>query len=343
MNRIQAKHFKNLFHLILLCGLILMLQACNSGSSSSKKAVPAIPAKIPIEKSIITLGNKTWKVEKLGAGERVVPDIGTEEALGGLILTIEGNNGADYGLLSSENGITPDGSVAIFRIGKETYLGSQLNLSEKESSITLTGNLKKIEKGIPTGNSLPCTVTVTESQVGGGTSEFYIDGNEALLNGELGTRTYNQVIDILTNHPEVDTIVEVDVPGSVNDEVNMKTGRMIRDHGFTTKVPTNGHIASGGVDLFCAGIIRTIGKGARVGVHSWAEDDGKAAADYPEDDPAHDAQISYFNTMLGTPQGRDFYFYTITAAKADNNPDYEPTDMHYMTVEEIAKWKLETE
>lgn len=96
------------------------------------------------------------------------------------------------------------------------------------------------------------------------------------------------------------------------------------------------------MDLFLAGIKRTIGKGGRVGVHSWAGGDGKAAAEYPEDDPAHQAQIDYHNTMLGTPQGRGFYFYTITAAKADNKPDYSPLDMHYMTTEEIAKWKLET-
>ncbi len=343
MNRIRTNHFNRLLHVILLCGLILMLQACNSGSSSSKKAVPAIPAKIPVIKSDITLGDRTWKVEKLGAGERVIPLFEEDGALPGLILTIE-RNAVDYGLLSSDNGVTPDGALVVLRIGDITYAGADLEISEIDDvEIVLTGQMQGFQNGAPTGESLPCTIKVTASQIGGGTSEFYIDGNEALLSGDLGTRTYNQVIDLLTNHPEVDTIVEVNVPGSVNDEVNMKTGRMIRDHGLSTKVPPNGHIASGGVDLFCAGIIRTLGKGARVGVHSWAGDDGKAAADYPENDPAHDAQISYFNTMLGTPQGRNFYFYTITAAKADNKPDYSPLDMHYMTVEEIAKWKLEAE
>jgi hypothetical protein len=322
-----------------------MLQACNSGSSSSKKVVaalkPKIPAKIPIIKSDITLGTRAWKVEKTGPGERIIPSFEKAGAIEGLILTIEGN-AVDYGLLSSKNGVTPDGSMAFLRIGDVTYTGTDLKMSQTDDSITLTGQMKAFKKGALTGESLPCTIKVTESQIGGGNSEFYIDGHEALLNGALGTRTYNQVIDLLTNHPEVDTIVEVNVPGSINDEVNMKTGRLIREHGLFTKVPPNGHIASGGVDLFCAGIVRTIGKGARVGVHSWEGDDGKAAADYPDADPAHNDQISYFNTMLGTPQGRDFYFYTITAAKADNKPDYTPTDMHYMTVEEIAKWKLET-
>ena len=66
------------------------------------------------------------------------------------------------------------------------------------------------------------------------------------------------------------------IRGSLDDKINMHTGRLIREHGFTTKVLSDSRIASGGVDLFCAGEKRIIEQGAEIGVHSWCcagEDD----------------------------------------------------------------------
>ena len=59
------------------------------------------------------------------------------------------------------------------------------------------------------------------------------------------------------------------ISGSVNDAVNMHTGRLLRKNGFTTKLLSDSDIASGGVDLFCAGAKRIVEKGAKIGVHSW--------------------------------------------------------------------------
>ncbi|MEM7152058.1 MAG: hypothetical protein AAF799_04410 [Myxococcota bacterium] len=169
---------------------------------------------------------------------------------------------------------------------------------------------------------------------GAGTSRFAIDGSTATLEGTLGSVTYRQVDAIIEQRPEVDTLVMQDVPGSINDEVNVQTGRLIREAGWGTFVPADGQIASGGVDLFCAGFERSIEPGAMLGVHSWS-DGVMDGADYPQDHPAHESQLAYFIEMLGDPLGPDFYWFTLAAAPAE--------DIHWMTDDEIATHQLLTE
>ena len=79
-----------------------------------------------------------------------------------------------------------------------------------------------------------------------------------------------------------------------------------------------------------------IDNGAVLGVHSWCcGENGEEAFEIPENDPQHTIQIEYFNEMLGQPIGREFYFYTINAAGAD--------DIHEMTAAEIEQYGLATE
>lgn len=237
-------------------------------------------------------------------------------------------------VMRTQNEIIPDGSLAMVNDSGSSYVAKQLSVSEESSQVILDHSVLVFSGNfVGKEESFLATITITESLIGGGSSEIQIEGDKAYLNGGLGTRTYNQIFDLIAEHPEVNTIVEVDVPGSINDDINMQTGRLIRQAGLNTYVPGNGRIASGGVDLFCAGVNRTIEKGAKVGVHSWAGEDIQAA-DLPEDSPLHDNQIAYFNEMLGSPLGRNFYFYTINAAPA--------ADMHNMSQEEIIHWQLGT-
>ncbi|NQU47462.1 MAG: hypothetical protein HQ519_02345 [Planctomycetes bacterium] len=60
---------------------------------------------------------------------------------------------------------------------------------------------------------------------GVGTSSFELQGDVAILNGDLGSSTYRQVKYLLEEHPEVRIIHFEEVLGSVNDEVNVETGR----------------------------------------------------------------------------------------------------------------------
>ena len=173
-----------------------------------------------------------------------------------------------------------------------------------------------------------------EAISGAGTSQLEIKGNEAYLSGDLGTITYWQIKELIKNHPEVKTIVMTNISGSVNDAVNMHTGRIVRENGFTTKVLSNSDIASGGVDLFCAGKKRIVEKGAKIGVHSWCCVNDLTAVEIPKDHPAHQYQLAYFTMALGPKIGLDFYFYTLEASPFDS--------VHYMTDEEIKKWNIAT-
>lgn len=178
---------------------------------------------------------------------------------------------------------------------------------------------------------------VNEAVMGMGTSEFKIAGDEAFLSGALGTITYHQLKHIIKNNPEVKTIVFNRVEGSINDEINMHTGRILREAGLNTKVLSDSDIASGGVDLFAAGVERIVEKGAKLGVHSWGggPSEGDLQANkIPKDHPAHQYQLRYFRQMLGAELGPDFYFYTLNAAPLES--------IHYMSDQEIKDWKLAT-
>ena len=166
-----------------------------------------------------------------------------------------------------------------------------------------------------------------------GTSKMVVVDNEAHLLGDLGTITYHQVKTLIADHPTIKTIVMRTVGGSVDDKVNMHTGRLLRENGFTTKLLEDSHIASGGVDLFTAGRERIVTKGAKLGVHSWCCLDGEGASKADKDHPGHKDQIDYFTEMLGK-KGYDFYFFTLNAS------DF--SGMYYMTDEDMKKFGVAT-
>lgn len=167
-----------------------------------------------------------------------------------------------------------------------------------------------------------------------GNTTLEVRGTQAFLNGTLGTKGYSQFKDLIKNNPEVDTIVLQNVPGSINDAVNMHTGRIIREAGLNTKVLANSEISSGGVDLFCAGKERIVNKGARLGIHAWAGG-GISADNLAKDHPAHQYQIAYFTMCLGKEKGPAFYFRTLEASSAQG--------MHWMSDKEIEQWNLSTQ
>jgi len=173
-----------------------------------------------------------------------------------------------------------------------------------------------------------------EALLGGGNSTLVVNGNQASLFGSLGTQTYIQIQDMINNE-NVDTLVFADIDGSVNDAINMHTGRLIRAAGLTTLMPTGGQAYSGGVDLFAAGVRRIYQSGGKLGVHSWCCSQGKPANELGVSHPAHGAQLTYFREMLGDEKGPEFYFFTINAAPFSS--------VHVMTAEELNRYTLITE
>jgi len=229
------------------------------------------------------------------------------------------------GMLFDHNLLVEDENANFEPIAYGNMLGNLKSL--EDLGFSFEGTLKD-----KSGKEFEIYLEANDALIGAGMSTLEIRGDNAYLNGDLGAVTYGQVKDLIKNHPEVKTIIFENVPGSVNDSVNMYTGQMIRDAGLTTKVLSDSEIASGGVDLFCAGKERVVTKGAKLGVHSWDNGD-KEGREFPKDHPAHQYQIAYFTMCLGE-KGKDFYFYTLDAAPADG--------IHWMTEDEISKWGIAT-
>ncbi len=66
--------------------------------------------------------------------------------------------------------------------------------------------------------------------------------------------------------------------------------------GINTHVLDNGEIVSGGVDLFLAGIKRSVGSNVKIGVHAWS-DGTKQATDYPRGSKEHQQYIKYYQDI----------------------------------------------
>ncbi|MDG2149361.1 MAG: hypothetical protein P8N09_07545 [Planctomycetota bacterium] len=160
---------------------------------------------------------------------------------------------------------------------------------------------------------------------------FEVQGERAIMTGVIGPTTPGRVLELVLEHPEVEQIVLQDMPGSMDDESNLRAASLMRRLGLSTHVPADGMVASGGTDLFLAGVRRSAEPGARFGVHSWA-DVGFEGADVPRDDPQHDLYLDYYREM-GIPEA--FYWYTLEAASAD--------DIHWMTEDELEQYGFFTE
>lgn len=200
-----------------------------------------------------------------------------------------------------------------------------------DGTILATGKLRpKTGKG----EKRPFEIRLDESILSLGNSKLEIKGNEAFLSGELGGRTYRQIKNMIADHPDVRTITLTEIEGSADDEINIHTGRLIREAGLTTKITKDSKVHSGGVDLFCAGLKRIIESGAVLETQSRKN---KFIGDvaFPKDHPAHQHQLAYFEEMLGKKTGSEFYFFSIRPSLAK----YVPT----LTAEQIKKWNLATE
>ncbi len=159
---------------------------------------------------------------------------------------------------------------------------------------------------------------------------FDVDGNQAIMSGVIDGTTPERVQALIDEDPEVKTIVMQEVDGSADDEANLVASRLVRQHGFKTHVPSNGTIASGGVDFFLAGVERTVDSGGKLGVHSWAGGDIRGDQ-IPRDDPEHKLYLDYYAEM-GIPA--EFYWFTLQAAP--------PEDIHFMTADELAQYQMTT-
>lgn len=161
-------------------------------------------------------------------------------------------------------------------------------------------------------------------------TETKVVANELFVMGLINSKSYQQLKNLVEEHPQVDTLVLTIMPGSIDDETNLKMCNYVRDKKLNTHLRHNSVIASGAVDLFMAGVERTMEDGAMLGVHSWG-DGNKVATDYPRHSPEHKPYTEYYQRMVGSD---DFYWYTIEVAAAD--------EIHWMDSVEIEHHELLT-
>ena len=154
---------------------------------------------------------------------------------------------------------------------------------------------------------------------------------KATVNGVLGKTFHKKMVKFIKANPNVKDLVLENIPGSINDEWNVKTCMLIHDNCMNTILKKDSEIASGGVDLFISGNNRIITDGAKIGVHSW-RDFKKNGSEYPVESEEHDIFIDFFSNIdIDT----SFYWYTLNAAPGDS--------IHWMTDTEILNYGLRNE
>jgi len=161
------------------------------------------------------------------------------------------------------------------------------------------------------------------------------DKTSAEMNGVIDCTITEKVSKLLENKT-LTTIVMKDVPGSADDEKNLAAAGKVHEAGLN--IHLDGKIASGGVDFFLAGTVRTIADNSIVAVHSWADGSGVQGIELYSrnpDDKTHQEYIKYFQKVGFTEQeATDFYVYTLRAADADHT--------HCMSAEELRQYKVVT-
>ncbi|WKY56979.1 hypothetical protein Q5H80_08175 [Vibrio sp. SNU_ST1] len=184
----------------------------------------------------------------------------------------------------------------------------------------------------PTQKPVVFTSKCSQALNGDTALTFKVKGTTASLNGTACSGSPKAFDDMMKAHPKTKMLNFIDMSGSMNDDANIQLAYKVRAKKLDTYISSIGHVASGGTDLFAAGVKRTIEPGARLGVHSWAQG-ALQGASLPVGHSQHKPYIDYYKKM-GLPDPSGFYWFTLKAAPANG--------MHYMTQAEVSKYGLAT-
>lgn len=157
-----------------------------------------------------------------------------------------------------------------------------------------------------------------------------VDGATARMAGDVTTATPRHFAAMLAAFPGLKRLELVDCPGSLDEEANLALARMVRRAGLSTYVPAGGSVRSGAVELFLAGVSRSAHPTAEFGVHSWRDEDGMEADDFPAGHPVHREYLDYYREM-GMDDARARAFYAMTNATGFDQ-------VRYLTKDEMARY-----
>lgn len=157
-----------------------------------------------------------------------------------------------------------------------------------------------------------------------------VDATTVRMAGDVTTATPRQFAAMLAAFPTLKRLEMIDCPGSLDEAANLILARAIRRAGFETVVPSGGSVRSGAVELWLAGVKRRAAPDAEFGVHSWLDEYGREARDYPASDPVHAEYLSYYREM-GMPDAKARAFYAMTNATPFD-------EVHYLTRDDMARF-----
>lgn len=160
---------------------------------------------------------------------------------------------------------------------------------------------------------------------------FEVRGDVAYGYGTTTDRSVAHMSKFIRQNPGVKTLIYRTMPGTKDSRANIAIARKIRRAGFATHLEGDSMIASGAVDLFIAGRMRTMDCGARIGVHAWGTSMG-----YGAQDVTWDTSKSLHEAFL-REMGVDPAFYTFTKDAAP------PEGIYWMSAADIARFGLLTE
>ncbi|MEE9380554.1 MAG: hypothetical protein V3V03_04030 [Hyphomonadaceae bacterium] len=164
-----------------------------------------------------------------------------------------------------------------------------------------------------------------------GELQMSVKGETLYMNGGLDSYSTEQVARILDENPQIKTAVLLDMPGTDDVDATLETGMLLNRAGIKTYLTSHSSIASGAVDLFCAGVEREVEPGAQIGIHTWYNDDGTEGRFLSQDDPEHDTQLKFLS-KTGCSVG--LYWFSLRAAS--------PNDIHWMTKDEMESYSVVT-
>lgn len=157
-----------------------------------------------------------------------------------------------------------------------------------------------------------------------------VDASTARMAGDVDGATPRQFARMMAAFPGLKRLELVDCPGSLDEEANLILARAIRRAGLETHVPGGGSVRSGAVELWLAGVKRSAEADAEFGVHSWADETGREARDYPASDPVHAEYLNYYREM-GMDDAKARAFYAMTNATPFD-------EVRYLTRDDMARF-----
>ncbi|MFA0088136.1 alpha/beta hydrolase [Vibrio sp. 10N.261.51.F12] len=218
---------------------------------------------------------------------------------------------------------------------KTLFISDDDNDALVQCSLMMTdSDCNKVFQSYQTNRHNNVVSVCSESLEGDRPLTFSARGDVAQLNGVICDGSLGAFEQFIKYNQQINTLDFVDLPGSIDDETNLKLAYLIRKLGLNTSIGSNGHIASGGTDLFLSGVKRRIEVGAKIGVHSWADGEGVSGGELSKTDREHTPYITYYKEM-GLPDPAGFYFFTLEAAP--------PNGMHYLTKSELDAFGFESD